>query len=356
MDRIVTNQADADKAETGHQSGRRITALSARTLGVSKSGYYDWKRRLPSARTVENKALSEAIAQAYVESEEIYGAKKLQAELRDADVAGHDVRWAGVGKNRVARLMRAQGLRGISRRRAFTVTTERSKTNRERPAPDLVERRFVADAPNRLWVADITYVPTWAGFVYLAIVLDAWSRRVVGWQIGETLHTQLVLDALNMALLTRKPESVIHHSDQGCQYTSLAFGGRCQELGVRPSMGTVGDAYDNAMAESFFASLEHELLARRSFKTKAEAKTALFTYIEAWYNLRRRHSGIEYLSPTRFETKYAMHFEQRVTHNPAPVSLKGQHERGVVDNPARIEIEASDSIIDTSPTLEFLQP
>jgi len=353
MDQIVTNQADAEVTQ-------RVTAVAARTLGVPRSGYYDWKRRMPSPRAVENAALAEAITRVYAQSDEIYGAKKLQAELRDAEVASHDVRWATVGKNRVARLMRAQRLRGISRRRAFTVTTERAKGNRERPAPDLVNRQFVADAPNQLWVADITYVPTWAGFVYLAIVLGAWSRRIVGWQIGETLHTQLVLDALNMALLTRKPEAVIHHSDQGCQYTSLSVGHRCGEFGVRPSMGTVGDAYDNAMAESFFASLEHELLARRSFKSKAEAKAALFTYIEAWRSwqirLRRRHSGIDYLSPTKFEVKNAKRFEQRVIHNPAPVSLKGQHERGAMDNPAPIEIEASDSNNDASRSLENLQP
>lgn len=352
----MTNQADAEGSNPRQCARGRITATAARTLGVSRSGYYDWKRREPSPRAVENAALSEAIAEAFAASDEIYGAKKVQAELRDVEAENQDARWASVGKNRVARLMRVQGLRGVSRRRAFTVTTERAKGTRERAAPDLVGRRFIADAPNQLWVADITYVPTWAGFVYLAIVLDAWSRRVVGWQIGESLHTQLVLDALNMALLTRKPDAVIHHSDQGCQYTSLAFGHRCGEFGVRPSMGTVGDAYDNAMAESFFASLEHELLARRSFKSKAEAKTALFTYIEAWYNLRRRHSGIDYLSPTKFELKNANRFEPRVIHSPAPVSLKGQHERGAMDNPARIEIEASDSISDASQSLEFLQP
>lgn len=269
----------------------------------------------------------------YADSDGLYGAKKVQAELRDADVVGHDVRWAHVGKNRVAKLMRAQGLRGVSRARGFVVTTARNKTQRERPAPDLVQRRFVAEAPNQLWVADITYVPTWAGFVYLAIVLDA----------------------LNMALLTRKPEAVIHHSDQGCQYTSLAFGHRLGEFGVRPSMGSVGDAYDNAMAESFFASLEHELINRRSFRCKAEAKAALFTYIEAWYNLRRRHSGIEYLSPVRFEAKSTNLFKLRVTHSPAPVSLKGQHERGAVDNPASIGIGTSDSIDGVSRSLEFLQ-
>ena len=358
MDQIVANQADVETAEgsSGAAATQRLTAVAARTLGVSRSGYYDWRQRKPSPRALENASLSEAIAVAFAESDEIYGAKKIHAELRDPEVQGHDTRWAQVGKNRVARLMRAQGLRGISRRRGFTVTTERSRRDRERPAPDLVERSFVADAPNRLWVADITYVPTWAGFVYLAIVLDVWSRRIVGWQIGESLHTQLVLDALNMALLTRKPEAVIHHSDQGCQYTAVAFGHRCGEFGVRPSMGTVGDAYDNAMAESFFASLEHELLARRSFKSKAEAKTALFTYIEAWYNLRRRHGSIDYMSPTKFELKNAKFFEQRVIHSPAPVSLKDQHERGAMDNPAAIETEVSDIIIDTSQSLEFLQP
>jgi putative transposase len=172
-----------------------------------------------------------------------------------------------VGRKRVARLMRQGGIAGVSRRRGFVVTTQRDA--RQRPAPDLVQREFTADGPNRLWVADITYVPTWAGFIYLAIVLDAWSRRVVGWCIGETLHANLVLAALNMALQQRNASGVIHHSDQGSQYTSLEFGRRCQEMKVRPSMGSVGDAYDNAMAESFFATLECELLNRRSFKSKA---------------------------------------------------------------------------------------
>jgi len=186
--------------------------------------------------------------------------------------------------------MRQGAIAGVSRRRAFTVTTRRDE--RQRPAPDLVQREFTACGPNRLWVADITYVPTWAGFVYLAVVIDLWSRRVVGWRIGETLHADLVLAALNMALQQRRAHGVIHHSDRGSQYTSLAFGQRCQEMNVRPSMGSVGDAYDNAMAESFFARLECELLNRRSFKSKAEARTALFTYIEGWYNPRRRHSAL----------------------------------------------------------------
>jgi putative transposase len=150
-------------------------------------------------------------------------------------------------------------------------------------------------------VADITYVPTWAGFLFLAIVLDVWSRRVVGWAMANHLRTELVLDALNMALGQRKPDSVIHHSDHGCQYTSVAFGKRCTEAGVKPSMGTVGDAYDNAMAESFFATLECELLDRRKFPSQVEARTAIFEYIEGWYNPRRRHSSLGYLSPVEFE-------------------------------------------------------
>ena len=163
------------------------------------------------------------------------------------------------------------------------------------------QRDFTADAPDRLWVADITYIPTWAGFLYLAVVLDAFSRRVVGWSMANHLRTQLVLDALDMALWQRRPDGVIHHSDQGSQYTSLAFGKRCRDAGVRPSTGSVGDCYDNAMCESFFATLECELLERRRFRSHAEARMAVFEFIEGWYNPRRRHSAIGYQSPVNYE-------------------------------------------------------
>ena len=189
-------------------------------------------------------------------------------------------------------------LAGVSRRKG-TRTTRRD--HRFRPAPDLVERRFEADAPDRLWVADITYVPTWAGFLFLAVVVDAFSRRVVGWSMANHLRTELVLEALNMALWQRRPGSVVHHSDQGSQYTSYAFGKRCREMGVAPSMGSVGDCFDNAMAESFFATLECELIDRRVFRTQAEARMAIFEYIEGWYNPHRRHSALGYLSPLNFE-------------------------------------------------------
>ncbi|MEX2151089.1 MAG: IS3 family transposase, partial [Steroidobacteraceae bacterium] len=161
-------------------------------------------------------------------------------------------------------------------------------------------------------VADATYVPTWAGMIYLAIVLDVWSHKIVGWAIDDHLRTQLMLDALNMALEQRRPQSVIHHSDHGCQYTSYAFGKRCQEMNVMPSMGTVGDAYDNAMAESVFASLEKELLKHRRFKSKAEARMALFEWIEGWYNPHRRHSSIGRLSPNNFERRLLAGQEARI--------------------------------------------
>ena len=203
------------------------------------------------------------------------------------------------GRKRIARLMRAAGLAGASRRRSGVTTTRRDKE--ARPAPDLVDRNFVASRPNQLWVADITFVPTASGFLYLAVVLDAWSRKVVGWSMANHLRTELVLDALEMAIGQRRPDGVIHHSDQGSQYTSLAFGKRCKEAGVRPSMGSVGDAYDNAMCESFFATLECELLERRRFASQAEAKIACFSFIEGWYNPARLHSALGYRSPMAYE-------------------------------------------------------
>src|SRR3990172_10056840 len=196
--------------------------------------------------------------------------------------------------------MRALGVEGVSRRR-WPRTTLRDPA--PPPAPDLVARDFTAPGPNHLWVADITYIPTGAGFLYLAVVLDVWSRRVIGWAMETHLRTELVLQALNMALHQRHPFEVIHHSDQGCQYTSIAFGKRCGEMGVRPSMGSVGDCYDNALCESFFATLECELLDRHSFRTQAEARMAIFDFLEGWYNPHRRHSSTQYDSPMEYERR-----------------------------------------------------
>ena len=264
-----------------------------RLLQVSPSGFYAWLDRPPSARALADIALAAKIHAIHRRSRETYGAPRIQAELADE----HD--WS-VGQKRVARLMKAEGLQGVLRNR-FVRTTVQDRD--AAPAPDLVERDFTIAAPDQLWVADITYIPTWSGFLYLAMVLDACSRRVVGWAMETHLKTDLVLAALDMAFTQRRPEGVIHHSDRGTQYTSIAFGLRCREMGVQPSMGSTGDAYDNAMAESFFASLECELLNRRRFRNQAEARMAVFEWIEGWYNPHRRHSALGYLSPINYERK-----------------------------------------------------
>ena len=275
-----------------HQAEFRITTM-ARVLGVSTSGYYAWLKRERSAREKSDSALAERVRAIHERSRGTYGAPRIQAELADQGFP--------VSRKRVARLMRESGLAGISRRKRPTTTR---RTPSARPAPDLVEREFTAEGPDRLWLADITYVPTLAGFLYLAIVLDVFSRRIVGWAMDSSLATKLVVDALEMAIAQRRPEDVIHHSDQGSQYTSLTFGKRCRDAGIALSMGSVGDCYDNAMAESFFASLECELLDQSSFRNHAEARAELFRYIEGWYNTHRRHSAIGHRSPVNFEKTY----------------------------------------------------
>jgi|HubBroStandDraft_5_1064220.scaffolds.fasta_scaffold89141_2 putative transposase len=268
-------------------------ATMCRVLGVSTSGYYAWRTRPRSERARADAELSLRIGVIHQGSRATYGAPRIHAELADQGIH--------VGCKRIARLMAVAGIYGVSRRKWITTTT---RDHDARPAPDLVERDFSAPTPNAVWVADITYIPTWAGFLYLAVVLDVFSRRVVGWAMETHLRTELVLAALNMAIGQRRPAEVIHHSDQGTQYTSIAFGTRCRQAGVRPSMGSVGDCFDNAMAESFFATLECELLERRSFKTQIEARMAVFDFIEGWYNPHRRHSALNYLSPCEFERVY----------------------------------------------------
>jgi putative transposase len=265
-------------------------AMLCRVLEVSASGYYAWCKRPPSLRRQNDLLLGDRIEALFRQSRSTYGRPRLHADLREEGIR--------ISGKRVARLMRERGILGISRRKSATTTVRGCDT---RPAPDLVDRNFRAERPDQLWVADITYIRTWAGFLYLAVVLDAYSRRVVGWAMANHLRTELVLEALNMAIWRRRPKNVIHHSDQGCQYTSIAFGLRCREANVRPSMGSVGDAYDNAMCESFNATLECELLARHSFKTLREAALAVFDYIEGWYNPHRRHSALGYLSPNTYE-------------------------------------------------------
>jgi putative transposase len=263
-----------------------------RVLEVSPSGFYAWLKRAPSKRHQANVVLGDRIEALHRESHETYGRPRIQADLRDESIFASD--------KRVARLMRERNIQGASRRKGFKTTVRDSDA---RPAPDLVNRKFTADAQDQLWVADITYVPTWAGFLFLAVVLDVFSRRVVGWAMATHMRAELVVDALDMAVHNRKPRNVIHHSDQGSQYTSIAFSKRCENAGVRPSMGSVGDCYDNAMCESFNAILECELLVKHRFKTQREAALAVFTFIEGFYNPRCRHTSIGNISPMEFERR-----------------------------------------------------
>jgi putative transposase len=270
-------------------------ATMCQVLGVSTSGYYAWRARKPSKRAVEDAGLTELISEIHASSWGAYGSPMIHQELAEKGYA--------IGRKRVARLMQAAGLRGVCRRKKVWTTCRDQSV---RPAPDLVDRDFSADGPNRLWVADITHISTWTQPIYLAVVLDVWSRRVVGWSMATSLHRKVVLDALDAAVQQRKPTAVIHHSDQGSQYTSLDFGSRCKTYGVDVSMGSVGDCYDNALCESFFATLECELLDRFRFNNPAHAKRSVFRWIEGWYNPSRRHSSLGRISPAEFERRHPL--------------------------------------------------
>jgi putative transposase len=265
-------------------------SLMCRLLGVSRSGFHAWERRPPSDRALADAWLIERIRRIHRESRRTYGARRVHAALRKEGIR--------VGRKRVERLMRVQLISG-------TVPRKRAKTTIRvagvRAAADLVSREFVPAAPNQLWVADIKYIPTAAGWLYLAAVVDCFSRRVVGWSMRDDLRTELVVDALEMAVARRRPgPGLVHHSDQGSQYVSLLFGERCREADIEISMGSTS-AHDNAVAESFFASLTKDLLRRRTLRSRAEARTAVFDYIETFYNPLRLHSTLDYLSPVEYE-------------------------------------------------------
>ena len=267
--------------------------LMCRVLEVSRSGFHAWAAREPSARAVADARLTGRIVEIHEQSRQTYGSPRVHAELRLQD----DVR---VARKRVERLMRAAGLSGQLRRRRGKTTIRVQGVG---TAPDLVERDFNPTEPNRLWCADITYVRTWEGWLYLASVMDCYSRRIVGWAMADHLRTELVIEALEMAVARRRPDAgLVHHSDQGSQYTSLVFTRRCRAVGIDVSMGSRGDCFDNAVLESFHATLKKDLIHRRSWPTKTEARTAVFDYIEAFYNRRRRHSLLGMLSPVNFET------------------------------------------------------
>ena len=269
-------------------------SVMCRTLKVSKSGFYGRRGRAPSARAQADALLSEKIVRIHTDSRQTYGAPRIHFELRTLGVR--------CARKRVARLMREAGLFGCGGRKRKARTTVRSQTERTPPAPDLVKRNFTPEAPDRLWVADITYVRTWEGWLYLSFVLDTYSRRIVGWSMANNLRTELVLDAVNMAIYTHRPSlGLIHHSDRGSQYTSVEFGGRLREAGLLPSMGSVADAYDNSMAESFVSTLKRELIYRHSWPSRQTARSAIFEYVESFYNTRRRHSALGHLSPSEYE-------------------------------------------------------
>jgi putative transposase len=266
-----------------------------RVLGVSRSGFYAWRAQPRSPRSVQSQELARLIRAIHADSHGTYGSPRVHAELR----LQHGIR---CGRKRVARIMRANNLVGCSRRRRWATT---ATDHGARHAPDLVERRFGASAPDRLWMADITFVPTVKGYVYLAVVVDAFSRTVVGWSMRRHQLTELVTSALEMAITHRAPPpGLIHHSDQGTQYTSAALAELSARAGIALSMGRRGDAYDNALVESFFATLECELLDRHRFAGKEDAELEVFHFIDGFYNRRRRHSSLDYLSPADYERRH----------------------------------------------------
>jgi putative transposase len=274
------------------EKARTPVSVCCRLLGVSRSGFYDWAKRAPSDRALSDAWLLEKIKQIHQANRRVYGARRIHAELRMAQ----NIR---VGRKRVERLMRQAQISGL-------ISKKRGKTTIRVPgvrvADDLVEREFRPAAPNVLWVADITYLRTWEGWLYLAAIQDAYSRRIVGWSMADHMRAELVVDALQMALARRRPgPGLIHHSDQGAQFVSLAFGQQARDGGIAVSMGSRGDCFDNAVAESFFATIKKELVRRHSWPTRRELIGEVFEYIEAFYNPTRRHSTLGYLSPAQFE-------------------------------------------------------
>lgn len=265
-----------------------------RVLEVSVSAYYQWRKQPMSLRAQENERLSADIAQIYSDNRCVYGSRRMAAAL-------HQRGWR-CNRKRVARLMRVQQLRGCERRKRRVVTTQVATD--QPAAANRLQQDFSATMPNQTWLADITYVPTQEGFLYLASLEDVFSRKIVGWAMDEHMETALVVDALQMAL-TNRPHSaaLVHHSDRGSQYTSLAYRTLLQLQGITASMSATGNCYDNAMKESFWATLKSECVVQ-PFATRAQARTAIFEYIEGFYNRQRLHSSLGYLSPDQFEQLY----------------------------------------------------
>ncbi len=296
----MTRFAFIDREKAHHD----VTVL-CQLLKVSRSGFYAWLRRPPSARAIADQVLTEQICTAFEDNRKVYGSPRIHAELTDAGVH--------VGRKRIARLMRQAGIVGCHRRkRSFSITKQNPKAQ---AAPDLVDRKFVATRPNQLWVADVTYVPTVEGWLYLACVTDVFSRLIVGWSMASHRKTDLVVDAVTMAVVRRGGHvpGVIHHSDRGGEYTSHQLERELRRHGALASMGSVADCFDNALAESAFATLECELFDQQPggrFQTRREAKLAVFDFLETFYNPRRRHSALQMRSPLAFEAAHRAATEQ----------------------------------------------
>jgi putative transposase len=289
---------EAEKAE------HAISRL-CKVLGVTRPGFYAWRRRGPSLRQLGDDELARLIVTIYDGSLQTYGAPRVQLELADE----HDIH---VGRKRVARLMRRLEIEGVSRRGKKRKTTVPDP--KVPPAPDLVERKFEAERPNALWLADITYVPTREGYLFLGVVMDMFSRKIVGWSMRDDLKADLVVDALAMAVTRRRPPAgLVHHPDRGSQYTSLAFGKTLRESELVASMGSRGDAYDNAACESCISTLKQEWIKRHRYQSRDQARLSIFRYIETFYNPRRRHSSLGGISPDEYERRFQNRLQGKET-------------------------------------------
>jgi putative transposase len=269
--------------------------VMCRVLKVSRSGYYDWRKRKPSARDLANARLLRAIKRIFRRSRKTYGSPRIHAELK--------AQGTRCSRNRVARLMRKHGIRARRPRRRIRTTNSKHS---QPIAPNLLDRQFTAEAPNQKWVADLSYIDTDEGWLYLATVMDLFSRRIVGWAMADHMETSLVEQAMRMALIRRQPGTgLLHHSDRGSQYASKDYRALLAAWGITVSMSRTGDCYDNAVMESFFGTLKTECITER-YLTRTDARTGIFEYIEGWYNRQRRHSTLGYLSPHAFEAAYAL--------------------------------------------------
>jgi putative transposase len=281
-----------------HRDSFPVTAM-CQILHVSKSGYYCFINRKPSTRAIRHERIRQTVAAVHAESNGIYGSVKIARQMQ------HDDQLESACRNTVARAMREMGLSSRVKK-AFTPTTTKSDPTK-RPAANVLNRDFMADAPNRKWVTDITYLRTLAGWGYLATVVDLFSRKVVGWSIGDSLATGLISDALRRAIENRRPNGrrLLHHSDRGCQYTSDAYQKTLATLGIECSMSRTGNCYDNAVAERFFWSLQHEWTKHEEYENLEQARLSVFKYIETFYNPVRLHQTLGYLSPNDYEAEYA---------------------------------------------------